>query len=31
MRDGLIDDRWNNDELQKLGKLKGSDFEVVKY
>lgn len=28
---GAPDDRWNNDELQKLGKLKGSDFEVVKF
>jgi hypothetical protein len=28
---GAPDDRWNNDELQKLGKIKGSDFEVVKF
>lgn len=27
---GAPDDRWNNDELRQLGKLKGSDFEVVK-
>ncbi len=28
---GAPDDRWNNDDLQKLGKLHGSDFEVVKF
>jgi len=28
---GAPDDRWNNDDLQKLGKIKGSDFEVVKF
>ncbi len=28
---GSPDDRWNNDDLQKLGKVKGSDFEVVKF
>jgi hypothetical protein len=28
---GAPDERWNNDELRQLGKLKGSDFEVVKY
>jgi hypothetical protein len=28
---GAPDDRWNNDELQQLGKVKGSDFEVVKF
>jgi hypothetical protein len=28
---GAPDDRWNNDDLQKLGKVKGSDFEVVKF
>lgn len=28
---GAPDDRWNNDDLQKLGKLKGTDFEVVKF
>jgi hypothetical protein len=27
---GAPDDRWNNDELQLLGKVKASDFEVVK-
>lgn len=27
---GAPDDRWNNDQLRELGKLKGSDFEVVK-
>jgi hypothetical protein len=27
---GAPDDRWNNDELQQLGKVKASDFEVVK-
>ncbi len=26
---GAPDDRWNNDELQQLGKVKASDFEVV--
>jgi hypothetical protein len=28
---GAPDDRWNNDDLQKLGKVKGADFEVVKF
>ncbi|MBC7828972.1 MAG: hypothetical protein H7122_14580 [Chitinophagaceae bacterium] len=28
---GAPDDRWNNDELRELGKLKGSDFEVIKF
>ena len=28
---GAPDSRWNNDELQQLGKVKASDFEVVKY
>ena len=28
---GAPDDRWNNDELQQLGKVKGADFEVVKF
>jgi len=28
---GAPDSRWNNDDLQKLGQLKGSDFEVVKF
>ena len=28
---GSPDDRWNNDDLQKLGRVKGSDFEVVKF
>jgi len=27
---GAPDPRWNNDELQQLGKVKASDFEVVK-
>lgn len=28
---GAPDDRWNNDDLLKLGQVKGSDFEVVAY
>jgi hypothetical protein len=28
---GAPDDRWSNDELQQLGKVKGADFEVVKF
>ena len=28
---GAPDPRWNNDDLQKLGQIKGSDFEVVKF
>ncbi len=28
---GAPDDRWNNDDLRKLGQLHGSDFEVVKF
>jgi hypothetical protein len=28
---GAPDDRWNNDDLQKLGQLHGSNFEVVKF
>ncbi|MBS1663824.1 MAG: hypothetical protein JST68_22455 [Bacteroidetes bacterium] len=28
---GAPDDRWSNDELQKLGQVKASDFEVVKF
>jgi hypothetical protein len=28
---GAPDDRWNNDDLQQLGKVKGADFEVVKF
>ena len=28
---GAPDDRWNNDDLKQLGKLKGSNFEVVKF
>ncbi len=27
---GAPDERWNNDELQKLGNVKASDFEVIK-
>jgi hypothetical protein len=27
---GSPDERWNNDDLQQLGKVKASDFEVVK-
>ena len=28
---GAPDQRWNNDDLHKLGQLHGSDFEVVKF
>lgn len=28
---GAPDERWNNDELQKLGNVKASDFEVIKF
>ena len=28
---GSPDNRWNNDDLRKLGQLHGSDFEVVKF
>ena len=28
---GAPDDRWNNDELQQLSKVKASDFEVIKF
>ena len=28
---GVPDERWNNDDLQQLGQVKGSDFEVVKF
>jgi hypothetical protein len=28
---GAPDERWNNGDLQKLGQLHGSDFEVVKF
>ena len=28
---GAPDDRWNNDELQQLGKINASSFEVVKF
>ena len=28
---GAPDERWNNDDLRKLGQLKGSDFEVVRF
>jgi hypothetical protein len=28
---GSPDERWNNDDLQKLGQVHGSDFEVVKF
>lgn len=28
---GASDERWNNDDLHKLGQLHGSDFEVVKF
>jgi len=28
---GAPDERWNNDDLQKLGQIHGSDFEVVKF
>jgi hypothetical protein len=28
---GAPDDRWNNDDLSKLGKIKASDFEVIKH
>jgi hypothetical protein len=28
---GSPDSRWNNDDLRKLGSIKGSDFEVVKF
>ena len=28
---GAPDPRWSNDQLHTLGRVKGSDFEVVKY
>ncbi len=28
---GAPDERWNNDDLRNLGRLRGSDFEVVKF
>jgi hypothetical protein len=28
---GAPDDRWDNDELQQLGKVKASDFEVIQF
>jgi hypothetical protein len=28
---GAPDQRWNNDDLRKLGQVKGGDFEVVKF
>jgi hypothetical protein len=28
---GAPDERWNNDDLRRLGQLHGSDFEVVKF
>ena len=28
---GSPDERWNNSDLQKLGQVHGSDFEVVKF
>ena len=28
---GAPDDRWNNDDLRKLGQLRGADFEVVRF
>jgi hypothetical protein len=28
---GAPDERWNNSDLQKLGQVKGSDFEVVQF
>jgi hypothetical protein len=28
---GTPDDRWNNDDLQTLGSLTGTDFEAVVY
>jgi hypothetical protein len=28
---GAPDERWNNDELSTLGKIKASDFEVIKF
>ena len=28
---GAPDERWNNDDLRKLGQLHGSDFEVVRF
>jgi hypothetical protein len=28
---GAPDERWNNDELSSLGKIKASDFEVIKF
>ncbi len=28
---GAPDERWNNDDLQKLGKVTAADFEVVKF
>lgn len=28
---GAPDERWNNDDLHKLGQIKGSDFEVVRF
>lgn len=28
---GASDNRWDNDELQKLEQVKASDFEVVKF
>jgi hypothetical protein len=28
---GAPDERWNNSDLQKLGQVKGSHFEVVKF
>jgi hypothetical protein len=27
---GAPDDRWDNDALQALGQVKGSDFEVIR-
>ena len=28
---GAPDERWNNDDLRRLGQVHGSDFEVVKF
>ncbi len=28
---GAPDERWNNDDLRRLGQIRGSDFEVVKF
>ena len=28
---GAPDERWNNDDLRRLGQIRASDFEVVKF